>query len=167
MDWRLDSGKVGVFVIIANVLSSYITPAELSAIIEHLKRYCIGINHGNDILYILRYLANIGHLAKFMEFIDQTFPTSRRKYIATVITRLGFADIFGVHQYEEHQEPYVVPRRPDLECLLCFDGLKEYAFMPCRHLFLCVACKPKYTDQRCPVCRQPYEKIVNIFETFH
>lgn len=49
------------------------------------------------------------------------------------------------------------------ECVICLTEPRAVAVLPCRHLCLCTSCAPqfKYTQYRCPVCR---EGIVGLLQ---
>ncbi len=50
------------------------------------------------------------------------------------------------------------------ECVVCMDGKKQYVMVPCGHLLLCNACAKRYPVSTCPLCRDPVQSVMRIFE---
>ena len=50
------------------------------------------------------------------------------------------------------------------ECVICCNGTKVVAFVPCGHLASCVACSQHEQIQCCPICQAPIERRIRIFE---
>jgi hypothetical protein len=45
-------------------------------------------------------------------------------------------------------------------CVVCYDGPKDTAVLPCKHLCACVDCAPAL--RACPICRQPAEGYLQL-----
>ncbi|XP_072960671.1 probable E3 ubiquitin-protein ligase LUL2 [Typha angustifolia] len=50
------------------------------------------------------------------------------------------------------------------ECVICLSEPRDTAVLPCRHMCMCSECAKALTLQsnKCPVCRQPVEKLMEI-----
>lgn len=48
----------------------------------------------------------------------------------------------------------------ELRCIICFDHVKEYAFVPCGHLICCYECAKAQSE--CPVCRTPRTALLHV-----
>jgi len=48
-------------------------------------------------------------------------------------------------------------------CVVCLDGAKSHAAIPCGHLALCAVCAGATAAQDCPVCRAPTDGVLRIF----
>ena len=50
------------------------------------------------------------------------------------------------------------------ECVICLDeDAPRCAFIPCGHRCVCEACGREQTV--CPICREPVERVLEVFET--
>ncbi len=51
------------------------------------------------------------------------------------------------------------------QCMICWEGRAEFAFIPCGHKILCGGCARKFTTrrQKCPVCRAECKYICKIY----
>lgn len=54
-------------------------------------------------------------------------------------------------------------------CIICMSDTPTHAFIPCGHKQMCAACAADAVivqglDERCPICRQKFICIVQIFE---
>ena len=47
------------------------------------------------------------------------------------------------------------------ECIICFDETDQFEFLPCAHK-LCIPCKGRLQQKRCPVCNTPFELDIQI-----
>lgn len=45
-------------------------------------------------------------------------------------------------------------------CVVCFDGPKDTAVLPCKHLCACTECAPAL--RTCPICRQPAQGYLQL-----
>ncbi|KAK3135680.1 hypothetical protein QOZ80_5BG0422110 [Eleusine coracana subsp. coracana] len=50
------------------------------------------------------------------------------------------------------------------ECVICLTEPRDTAVMPCRHLCMCSECAKalRFQSDKCPICRQPVEKLMEI-----
>lgn len=51
------------------------------------------------------------------------------------------------------------------QCNICCERPKDIVLRPCRHLYLCGDCLPRFREHesRCPICRQPFKRTMRIF----
>ena len=51
-------------------------------------------------------------------------------------------------------------------CVVCLDGERDYAIVPCGHRCLCADCKAEYegNDAKCPICRVKAKMTIKIFD---
>jgi hypothetical protein len=45
-------------------------------------------------------------------------------------------------------------------CVVCYDGPKDTAVLPCKHLCACEGCAPAL--RACPICRQPAQGYLQL-----
>ncbi|KAL9688781.1 hypothetical protein QQ045_033205 [Rhodiola kirilowii] len=50
------------------------------------------------------------------------------------------------------------------ECVICLTEPKDTAVLPCRHMCMCSECARalRFQSDKCPICRQPIEEIIEI-----
>uniref|UniRef100_A0A1S4DPK1 RING-type E3 ubiquitin transferase n=2 Tax=Nicotiana TaxID=4085 RepID=A0A1S4DPK1_TOBAC len=50
------------------------------------------------------------------------------------------------------------------ECVICMTEPKDTAVLPCRHMCMCNGCANtlRLQSNRCPICRQPFEELLEI-----
>lgn len=63
-----------------------------------------------------------------------------------------------------HTELAIARREDTAACVICLEHSASHVVVPCGHLSLCEACCPILSDGLCPVCRQPSEKIIRVFQ---
>ncbi|KAJ6823477.1 putative E3 ubiquitin-protein ligase LOG2 [Iris pallida] len=53
---------------------------------------------------------------------------------------------------------------PGKECVICLSEPRDTTVLPCRHMCMCSACAQvlRYQTNRCPICRQPVERLLEI-----
>lgn len=53
---------------------------------------------------------------------------------------------------------------PGKECVICLSELRDTTVLPCRHMCLCSECAKvlRYQTNRCPICRQPVDRLLEI-----
>ncbi|XP_052173427.1 probable E3 ubiquitin-protein ligase LOG2 [Diospyros lotus] len=53
---------------------------------------------------------------------------------------------------------------PGKECVICLSEPRDTAVLPCRHMCMCSGCAKvlKFQTTRCPICRQPVERLLEI-----
>ena len=59
-------------------------------------------------------------------------------------------------QFEQREKPRV--------CTICLDKPLTHAVMPCGHKCMCGDCAAKLTSKVCPICKDEYIKIGQIYE---
>jgi hypothetical protein len=61
--------------------------------------------------------------------------------------------------------PAAPPDAEETLCVVCFDAPKQYAMLPCLHMCACEACAQQLLQlhRRCPVCREPIERVGQVF----
>ena len=57
----------------------------------------------------------------------------------------------------------VLLKDEDFKCIVCYDRPKNAILKNCMHLCLCTVCEAKFQKKVCPICRNPYSEIVEIF----
>ncbi|XP_078178849.1 putative E3 ubiquitin-protein ligase LUL4 [Carex rostrata] len=77
--------------------------------------------------------------------------------------RYELQEIFGLSS----PEPEVKNVEDDdsgKDCVICLSELRNIAVLPCRHMCLCSECAKAFRLQsdKCPICRQPIEKLMEI-----
>ncbi|KAL0907355.1 hypothetical protein M5K25_021759 [Dendrobium thyrsiflorum] len=53
---------------------------------------------------------------------------------------------------------------PGKECVICLSEPRDTTVLPCRHMCMCSGCAKvlRYQTNRCPICRQPVERLLEI-----
>ncbi|XP_051152432.1 probable E3 ubiquitin-protein ligase LOG2 [Andrographis paniculata] len=53
---------------------------------------------------------------------------------------------------------------PGKECVICLSEPRDTAVLPCRHMCMCSECAKvlRFQTNRCPICRQPVERLLEI-----
>ncbi|KAF5452460.1 hypothetical protein F2P56_027456 [Juglans regia] len=53
---------------------------------------------------------------------------------------------------------------PGKECVICMTEPKDTAVLPCRHMCMCSECAKalRLQSNKCPICRQPIEELIEI-----
>ncbi|KAK8966592.1 putative E3 ubiquitin-protein ligase LOG2 [Platanthera guangdongensis] len=53
---------------------------------------------------------------------------------------------------------------PGKECVICLSEPRDTTVLPCRHMCMCSGCAKflQYQTNRCPICRQPVERLLEI-----
>lgn len=53
---------------------------------------------------------------------------------------------------------------PGKECVICLSEPRDTTVLPCRHMCMCSGCAKvlKFQTNRCPICRQPVERLLEI-----
>ena len=66
----------------------------------------------------------------------------------------------------QHDASDDLPSAPDGECVVCMDSESTHAAIPCGHMCLCDACRPRVEQQSpCPVCRAACVAVVRIYRS--
>ncbi|KAI3909492.1 hypothetical protein MKX01_029308 [Papaver californicum] len=53
---------------------------------------------------------------------------------------------------------------PGKECVICLSEPRDTTVLPCRHMCMCTGCAKvlRFQTNRCPICRQPVERRLEI-----
>lgn len=53
---------------------------------------------------------------------------------------------------------------PGKECVICLSEPRDTTVLPCRHMCMCSGCAKvlRFQSNRCPICRQPVERLLEI-----
>ncbi|KAJ6828749.1 putative E3 ubiquitin-protein ligase LOG2 [Iris pallida] len=53
---------------------------------------------------------------------------------------------------------------PGKDCVICLSEPRDTTVLPCRHMCMCSECAKvlRYQTNRCPICRQPVERLLEI-----
>ncbi|KAL3531929.1 hypothetical protein ACH5RR_005450 [Cinchona calisaya] len=53
---------------------------------------------------------------------------------------------------------------PGKECVICLSEPRNTTILPCRHMCMCSGCAKglRFQTNRCPICRQPVERLMEI-----
>ncbi|CAN6346961.1 unnamed protein product [Urochloa humidicola] len=78
--------------------------------------------------------------------------------------RYELQEIFGLVNSTEEDVADADADDPGKECVICLTEPRDTAVMPCRHLCLCSECAKtlRFQSNKCPICRQPVEKLMEI-----
>ncbi|KAL0347965.1 UNVERIFIED_CONTAM: putative E3 ubiquitin-protein ligase LUL4 [Sesamum angustifolium] len=75
--------------------------------------------------------------------------------------RYELREIFGISNSDEAA---INDMESGKECIICMTEVKNTAVLPCRHMCMCSDCAKELRIQsnKCPVCRQPIEELLEI-----
>ncbi|KAK1696738.1 hypothetical protein QYE76_013435 [Lolium multiflorum] len=78
--------------------------------------------------------------------------------------RYELKEIFGIVNSTETDVPDADDDDAGKECVICLTEPRDTAVFPCRHLCMCSGCAQALSLQsdKCPICRQPIEKLIEI-----
>ncbi|KAL6610015.1 hypothetical protein ACP70R_039984 [Stipagrostis hirtigluma subsp. patula] len=78
--------------------------------------------------------------------------------------RYELQEIFGIINSTEADVPNADDDDTGKECVICLTEPRDTAVMPCRHLCMCSECAKtlRFQSNKCPICRQPVEKLMEI-----
>ncbi|CAN6351112.1 unnamed protein product [Urochloa humidicola] len=78
--------------------------------------------------------------------------------------RYELQEIFGLVSSTEEDVADADADDAGKECVICLSEPRDTAVMPCRHLCLCSECAKtlRFQSNKCPICRQPVEKLMEI-----
>ncbi|XP_006649760.1 probable E3 ubiquitin-protein ligase LOG2 [Oryza brachyantha] len=76
-------------------------------------------------------------------------------------TRYELQEIYGIGNSVEGD---VDANDPGKECVICLSEPRDTTVLPCRHMCMCSECAKvlRYQTTRCPICRQPVERLLEI-----
>ncbi|KAG6437354.1 hypothetical protein SASPL_102268 [Salvia splendens] len=75
--------------------------------------------------------------------------------------RYELQEIFGIGNSVEHEFD---ENDPGKECVVCLSEPRDTTVLPCRHMCMCGECAKvlRFQANRCPICRQPIERLLEI-----
>ncbi|XP_048226240.1 probable E3 ubiquitin-protein ligase LOG2 [Ricinus communis] len=75
--------------------------------------------------------------------------------------RYELQEIYGIGNSVEGE---VDANDPGKECVICLSEPRDTTVLPCRHMCMCSGCAKvlRYQTNRCPICRQPVERLLEI-----
>ncbi|KAJ8754125.1 hypothetical protein K2173_002023 [Erythroxylum novogranatense] len=75
--------------------------------------------------------------------------------------RYELQEIFGIGNSVDSD---VEANDPGKECVICLSEPRNTAVLPCRHMCMCSGCAKvlRFQTNRCPICRQPVERLLEI-----
>ncbi|KAJ9181590.1 hypothetical protein P3X46_009706 [Hevea brasiliensis] len=75
--------------------------------------------------------------------------------------RYELQEIYGIGNSVEGA---VDANDPGKECVICLSEPRDTTVLPCRHMCMCSECAKvlRYQTNRCPICRQPVERLLEI-----
>ncbi|KAK1651419.1 hypothetical protein QYE76_069224 [Lolium multiflorum] len=76
-------------------------------------------------------------------------------------TRYELQEIYGIGNSVEGESD---ANDPGKECVICLSEPRDTTVLPCRHMCMCSECAKvlRYQTTRCPICRQPVERLLEI-----
>ncbi|GJN08434.1 hypothetical protein PR202_ga26350 [Eleusine coracana subsp. coracana] len=76
-------------------------------------------------------------------------------------TRYELQEIYGIGNSMEGDSD---ANDPGKECVICLSEPRDTTVLPCRHMCMCSECAKvlRYQTTRCPICRQPVERLLEI-----
>lgn len=75
--------------------------------------------------------------------------------------RYELQEIYGIGNSVEGD---VDANDPGKECVICLSEPRDTTVLPCRHMCMCSGCAKvlRYQTNRCPICRQPVDRLLEI-----
>ncbi|KAL2509444.1 putative E3 ubiquitin-protein ligase [Forsythia ovata] len=75
--------------------------------------------------------------------------------------RYELQEIYGIGNSVEGD---VDGNDPGKECVICLSEPRDITVLPCRHMCMCSGCAKvlRFQTNRCPICRQPVERLLEI-----
>ncbi|KAJ3682638.1 hypothetical protein LUZ60_015211 [Juncus effusus] len=76
-------------------------------------------------------------------------------------TRYELQEIYGIGNSVEGEND---ANDPGKECVICLSEPRDTTVLPCRHMCMCSECAKvlRFQSNRCPICRQPVERLLEI-----
>ncbi|EPS57707.1 hypothetical protein M569_17110 [Genlisea aurea] len=76
-------------------------------------------------------------------------------------TRFELQEIYGIGNSVEGE---FEGNDPSKECVICLSEPRDTTVLPCRHMCMCSECAKvlRFQTNRCPICRQPVERLLEI-----
>ncbi|TVU19283.1 hypothetical protein EJB05_35422, partial [Eragrostis curvula] len=100
--------------------------------------------------------------------IDKHNDDLRVKVVKQILwidgVRYELQEIFGMDNSTEADVPNADDNDTGKECVICLTEPRDTAVIPCRHLCMCSECAKalRFQSNKCPICRQPVEKLMEI-----
>ncbi|KAI4367859.1 hypothetical protein MLD38_016482 [Melastoma candidum] len=79
--------------------------------------------------------------------------------------RYELREIYGISSSSGNaEEAGFEDNDPGKECVICMTEPKDTAVLPCRHMCMCSECAKelKLQSNKCPICRQPIQELIEI-----
>lgn len=75
--------------------------------------------------------------------------------------RYELQEIYGIRNAVDSE---LDENDPGKECVICLSEPRDTTVIPCRHMCLCSGCAKvlRFQTNRCPICRQPVERFLQI-----
>ncbi|KAL9828152.1 putative E3 ubiquitin-protein ligase LOG2 [Arabidopsis thaliana] len=80
-------------------------------------------------------------------------------------TRYELQEIYGIGNTVEGDDDSADDANdPGKECVICLSEPRDTTVLPCRHMCMCSGCAKvlRFQTNRCPICRQPVERLLEI-----
>lgn len=76
--------------------------------------------------------------------------------------RYELQEIYGIGNTVDGDE--LDGNDPGKECVICLSEPRDTTVLPCRHMCLCNGCAKvlRFQTNKCPICRQPFERLLEI-----
>ncbi|XP_020089224.1 probable E3 ubiquitin-protein ligase LOG2 [Ananas comosus] len=76
-------------------------------------------------------------------------------------TRYELQEIYGIGNSVDGDND---GNDPGKECVICLSEPRDTTVLPCRHMCMCSECAKvlRFQTNRCPICRQPVERLLEI-----
>ncbi|XP_065006885.1 probable E3 ubiquitin-protein ligase LOG2 [Musa acuminata AAA Group] len=76
-------------------------------------------------------------------------------------TRYELQEIYGIGNSVDNDTD---GNDPGKECVICLSEPRDTTVLPCRHMCMCSECAKvlRFQTHRCPICRQPVERLLEI-----
>jgi hypothetical protein len=66
---------------------------------------------------------------------------------------------------QQPQQPSPEAQQPQEDCKICFERECNTVIISCGHSVLCTHCAETLDLKTCPICRNPIERIVQIYKS--
>ncbi|OMO72515.1 Zinc finger, RING-type [Corchorus capsularis] len=103
------------------------------------------------------------------QITQAVFEKDKGEYHARVVKqilwvngmRYELQEIYGIGNSVDND---VDANDPGKECVICLSEPRDTTVLPCRHMCMCSSCAKVLRCQtnRCPICRQPVERLLEI-----
>ncbi|CAN6894468.1 unnamed protein product [Brassica oleracea] len=80
-------------------------------------------------------------------------------------TRYELQEIYGIgNSVDGDDDSADDANDPGKECVICLSEPRDTTVLPCRHMCMCSGCAKvlRFQTNRCPICRQPVERLLEI-----